>query len=596
MADLIAQGPAEHQRWRRGLREGEKIVLGRAAPPWSVEWDERISRQHVELCWQDGELRVERLPSGRNPVFHRGRETSRFAIPPGEQFVIGETKFIVAQEEATISRDMPQPLEEQTYTSQALKHVRFRNADLRLDVLSRLPEVISGAQRDEELFLRLVNMLMTGVPRADAVALVIADEHAKDDSPVNVLHWDRRFTTGEAFHPSRRLILEALRRQQSVLHTWTAAKDVKAQQFTASESLDWSFCTPIPGAECAGWAFYVAGKFQRELPRGTPGSGDPGDLREDIKFTEIVAATLSSLRQVGRLQRKQATLSHFFSHAVMGALESRGTEDALAPRLTDVSVLFCDLRGFSRKAEQGSEDLMGLLTRVSKALGVMTHHILDQGGAVGDFLGDAALGFWGWPIAREDDILRACLAALAIRQEFEAAAPRGGHALADFRVGIGLANGPAVAGGIGTTDQLKVTVFGPVVNLASRLEGMTKQIHAPILIDDATARRVRDRLSPNLGRLRRVAVVQPYGMDRHVEISELLPPLAEFSELSDQDLSFYEQGLDKFIAGDWTEALELLHRVPPRDRVKDFLTIYIAQNGRTPPADWKGVVAMTSKS
>jgi adenylate cyclase len=362
------------------------------------------------------------------------------------------------------------------------------------------------------------------------------------------------------------------------------------------ESLDWAFCTPVPGRECAGWAFYVAGKFQRELPRSTPGSGDPSDLREDIKFTEIVAATLSSLRQVGRLQRKQATLSHFFSEAVMGALESRSTEEALTPRLTDVSVLFCDLRGFSRKVEQGAEDLMGLLNRVSKALGVMTHHILDQGGAVGDFLGDAALGFWGWPIARQDDILRACLAALAIRQEFEAAAARGGHALADFRAGIGLATGRAVAGGIGTTDQLKVTVFGPVVNLASRLEGMTKQLHAPILVDETTARRLRDQLPANLGRLRRVAVVQPYGMDRQVEISELLPPQAEFPELTDEDLAFYEQGLDKFLSGEWTAALELLHRVPPRDRVKDFLTVYIAQNGRTPPADWKGVVAMTSKS
>ena len=66
---------------------------------------------------------------------------------------------------------------------------------------------------------------------------------------------------------------------------------------------------------------------------------------------------------------------------------------------------------------------------------------------------------------QEDSIQRACLAALSIRAEFESAARRQGHALSDFRIGIGVATGNAVAGKIGTVDQVKVTVFGPVVNL-----------------------------------------------------------------------------------------------------------------------------------
>src|SRR5438874_13640333 len=111
-------------------------------------------------------------------------------------------------------------------------------------------------------------------------------------------------------------------------------------------------------------------------------------------------------RSLGVLQRKQAILSQFFPQAVLNALEIRGAAEVLAPKLTDVSVLFCDLRGFSHAAEQDAGDLMGLLQRVSKALGVMNHHILDQDGVVGDFQGDAAMGFWGWPLAQGDMILR----------------------------------------------------------------------------------------------------------------------------------------------------------------------------------------------
>jgi len=205
------------------------------------------------------------------------------------------------------------------------------------------------------------------------------------------------------------------------------------------------------------------------------------------------------------------------------------------------------------------------------------------------------MGFWGWPISHPDAIERACLAALAIRVEFEAAARQPNHPLADFRMGIGLATGRAVAGRIGTTDQVKVTVFGPVVNLASRLEGMTKILHAPILLDNATARAVREQVPPESARCRRIAVVKPYGLTSAVEVSELLPPVKDYPDLTDEHIRSYEAALDAFLAGDWSEAVERLHEVPAKDRVKDFLTIFIAQHNRTPPPGWNGVIPLLSK-
>jgi adenylate cyclase len=594
MPDLIAQGPLPQNRWRRRISPGEKVVLGRASGTWSTPWDDRISRRHAEVCWHHNRLEVCKLESASNPVFVQGRRTANFYLRPGEHFVIGQTTFTVTDEQVNVSVDVPRPVTEQSYSSKYLKGVRFRDANQRIDVLSRLPEIVSGATSDSELFVRLVNVLLSGIPRAAAAAIVSADPEASEGKPVEVLHWDRRTLTGDDFQSSERLILETLRERQSVVHVWRGTSDAGGPAFTANEEADWAFCVPVEGEACRGWAIYVAGKFVGDEYSGTRPS-DPHDLRDDLKFAELAATTLGNLRGMRILERSHASLSNFFSPVVLEALAGEDPDKVLAPREAMVTVLFCDLRGFSRKSEQSAGDLLGLLKRVSESLGVMTRQIREQGGVVGDFHGDAAMGFWGWPLKQEDSIVRACLAALSIRTEFESAARREGHALSDFRIGIGVATGNAVAGKIGTVDQVKVTVFGPVVNLASRLEGMTKTLRAPILLDRRTALAVREKMPSNEARVRRVAVVLPYGLDTPVEVNELLPPAVEYPQLTDENIAAYEQALDALLDRDFSKAFELLHQVPADDRVKDFLTVFIAQHNRTPPADWDGVIQLTSK-
>jgi len=598
MADLIAQGEEAQHRWRRALPEGQPLALGRAAGVWAVPWDPHISRRHAALRYHRGQLDVSALAGAQNPIYFRGKESAQFTLRPGQHFVIGTTTFTLVDQRVSITADAPQPVQQQRFSSQYLRQVQFRNPDHRIEVLSRLPDVISRATGDSELRMLLVSMLLAGVPRADAAAVVAVegelDRREGARPTVRVLHWDQRLVTSGDFQPSQRLILEAIRQRQSVLYVWQGAEPSVAQPFTASGNVDWAFCTPVLGKACRGWGLYVAGRFDVELPT-MPSSSDPHDAREDVKFTEVVAAALSSLREMRLLERQQASLSQFFSPVVLETLAVEDPDVVLAPRLTEVSVLFCDLRGFSLETERHADNLLEMLNRVSKALGVMTHQILDQGGVVGDFQGDAAMGFWGWPLKQNDAVLRTCRAALAIRSEFEAAARESDSSLARFRVGIGVATGEAVAGKIGTVDQVKVTVFGPVVNLASRLEGMTKILRAPILLDEATARAVRAEVPRDAARVRRLAVVRPYGLDTPLMVSELLPPESQYPLLTDEHLGYCEAALDAFLAGCWPEAFELLHRTPTEDRVTDFLTVYIAQHNRTPPPDWDGVITLSSK-
>ena len=105
----------------------------------------------------------------------------------------------------------------------------------------------------------------------------------------------------------------------------------------------------------------------------------------------------------------------------------------------------------------------------------------------------------------------------------------------------------------------------------------------------------REKISTDVARCRRVAKVKPYGLDKALEVSELLPPEAAYKDLTAAHIEAYEAGLDKFMAGQWTEAIKFLHRVPPEDRVKDFLTEFIISNKRTPSPNWDGVIELQSK-
>lgn len=595
--ELIAQGTERKQRWRRTVAAGQTLVLGRESGPWSVPWDDKISRRHVEFRLEsDGQLDVRQLPDATNPVFYRGQRQRQFTVQRGEAFVIGSTTFTLVDEQAAATLDLPRPVTERTYSLNYLRQLEYRHTHRRFDLLSELPELLAQAPTESDWLVQLVNAILRGISRATAAAVVQLDP--AETGPSQLLHWDRTDDHPPGFNPSQLLIRQAIERQESVVHAWNVSPSTDGPP---GASVLWAFCTPVTGSASRGWAIYVTGYDDRPMPN-TPAadpvdssSTDPFHLQDDLKYTELVASIVGSVRQLRWLERRQATLSQCFSPVVVEALADANPESVLAPREAQVSVLFCDLRGFTRRSEESSDDLFGLLERVSEALGVVTHHILEHRGVIGDFHGDAAMGFWGWPLPVPDSIGRACQAALEIRRELEEASQQSGHPLANFRVGLGLATGRAVAGTIGTRDQVKVTVFGPVVNLASRLETMTKTFRAPVLIDSPTAEYVRSHVPSSVARVRRLAVVRPVGFRQAVEVNELLPPAGSHRQLTDADIATYEAGLAALMSGDWTTAMEHLHAVPANDQAKDFLTVFIARHNRIPPDDWNGVISLAEK-
>ena len=164
MADLIAQGPRSDQRWRReipSILSGIEPVIGRVEGDWLIPWDSLVSRQHVRLVPKDDE-RVEVIahPQAKNPVFHQGVKRVRFTLVPGDHFVIGQTTLMLAKRPGTREPNPAGEVTEHIFDQQRLSSKRYRDSDARIDMLSRLPDLVAGSETDDELLVRVTDVLM----------------------------------------------------------------------------------------------------------------------------------------------------------------------------------------------------------------------------------------------------------------------------------------------------------------------------------------------------------------------------------------------------------------------------------------------------
>lgn len=599
MFELIAQGPDVENRWRVELKPDQPMELGREVDLLSTHWDPQISRRHAIVTLSDDELLIERLAAARNPVFFAGEERDSIRLKPGEHFVIGSTTFMMTNERALPTLDVPKPVTQRSYSVEFLRsNVEYVDSDRRIKVLNRLPKLISSSGNERELYTRLVNTLMEGIPAATSVAIFKqADDREVGSYETEVLHWDRRRLTSGDFSPSDRLIHQAIQEGRVVEHIWNQTRS-GGPEYTMDLDNDWAFVCPLTGSATQGWGIYVTGRNRVSGISGSPvgtseissGSGEL-DLQGDIKFCELIASTLQNLVEAQRLERRQSSLRPFFSPVVLEAFSDRDPEDVLTPKECEVSVLFCDLRGFSKASEQMADDLLELLSRVSNSLGIMTRSILDFGGVIGDFHGDAAMGFWGWPLNQEDRSMRAINASMQIKDEFAQITSDPNHPLRDFQMGIGIATGSAVAGKIGTSDQVKVTAFGPVVNLASRLEGMTKWFGGSILLDEETVNQVESQ--PHHVTLQKLGSFLPYGLRVPAVVHRVVP--SELAAGGSEILAQYDDALSKFESGDWRSAAELLDDLGD-EPCGQFLLRYIRNHEDSqPPMGFNGIVELSSK-
>lgn len=198
----------------------------------------------------------------------------------------------------------------------------------------------------------------------------------------------------------------------------------------------------------------------------------------------ITASAIAYLEERRQRLRTASMFRRFLDpRVVAGLIESGEVDYRNAAEAREISVLFSDIRGFTSLSEISQpEDVVAMLNQYfSRQVGVIFGH----GGTLDKFIGDAIMAFWGAPVAHPDNARMAVAAALDMSAALEELRGQLGELGKDLEIGIGIHTGRAVVGFIGSNDRLDYTAIGDTVNLASRVEGLTKGI-ARVLVTEAT--------------------------------------------------------------------------------------------------------------
>ncbi len=304
------------------------------------------------------------------------------------------------------------------------------------------------------------------------------------------------------------------------------------------------------------------------------------------------------LNQLEKL-RLRTTFERYTSPNVAKHLldDSASYQEMLAGTRKPVTVLFSDVRGFTTLSEKSDEK--ELVSKLNEYLTEMVDCVFRYDGSLDKFIGDAVMAVWGnttYNFGPKEDAIRAVRAARAMISDLRALNAKWvKEGRTAWQIGIGLNHGEVIVGDIGSTQRKEFAIIGDAVNLASRLESLTKEYHVDILLGESVAELVRDQFH-----LRTIDLVQVKGKTKAVETFSVLGEKPEALPPEQQKfLATYEEAIAAFRDRRFSQAKELLIealKMQPDDFMAGEYLKDCEEFIQNPPdATWTGVRVMTQK-
>ena len=296
------------------------------------------------------------------------------------------------------------------------------------------------------------------------------------------------------------------------------------------------------------------------------------------------------MREERKIRRVSAMFGEYVPRERVAQMVESGERYSMVGESRAMTVLFCDVRDFTALSENlPPRELSAMLNAY---LTPMTEIIHSRHGTVDKYVGDAIMAFWGAPVDNPDHARDAVLAALAMQQRMSALADEfKKRGWPELSIGAGINSGAMNVGDMGSEFRKAYTVLGDAVNLASRLEGLTKEYGVDIIIGEDTRAAIPDIRCREIDRVRVKGRVHP------VTIFEPLAAAAEAGMAG--EIAAWEQALLQYRARRFADAeasLAALASAHPATR----LYAYFAQRcamyaGARPPADWDGAMNFATK-
>jgi adenylate cyclase len=336
----------------------------------------------------------------------------------------------------------------------------------------------------------------------------------------------------------------------------------------------------------------------RQLLEGTR-AVEAGKLDQSIEVTtadeigQLAAAFNRMVVQLRDNQRVRETFGKYIDPRVVEGLIDRPTLTAAEGQRRVMTVLFCDLKGFTSLSEGMTPQ--GLVKVMNRYLSIMSAPIRTNRGIIDKYIGDGIMAYWGPPFVDEADHARfACLAAMemieriaTLRREIPELLGVHGTPMEKSDLRIGVATGEALVGSIGSDVMMSYTVMGDVVNLASRLEGVNKTYGTRNLVSARTIAAAGTALE-----VREIDRVVVAGHTRSEIIFEILGRKGELTPQQSLSRDKYLEGLAAYREQRWDEAIGALDgslgAIPDDGPSMALLKRVESLKANPPSRDWDG--------